>query len=100
MLCLCHFPLSLATKLSSFPFPSLLSSYDTLFPSIHLLLLLSEPLHLWDDECVSSHTLTCRPSDLELFVYLAHALSTRTYENTYTDTRSIPLCTLCLMLSL
>lgn len=73
------------------------SSLSVCFASIRT------PLHLWDDGCVSSHTLTCRPSHLVLFVYLARALLTCTLnkkKKKHTNTLSSPLCVLCLMLSM
>lgn len=62
------------------------------------------PLHLWDDGCVSSHTLTCQPSHLVLFAYLARALLTCTLnkkkKKKHRNTHSSSLCALCLMLSM
>ncbi len=94
-LCSCHFPFStlLTTKLSvsSLPFLSPASfffwhsssSLSISFTSIWTV------LHLRDDECVSAHTLTCRPSDLKLFVCLCSRslnthLETHTWKHTHT----------------
>lgn len=50
-------------------------------------------LHFCIDERASSHTLTCRPSDLELFVPFVHALPTPV-RNAYENTLSSPVHTL------